>query len=206
MHGASTSFPIELRGSALARRVLRWFGWSLRFQGLPRLQGVIVVYPHTSNWDFPVGLLAKWAMGLEAKFLGKQSLFRIPVFGAWLRWLGGVPVDRSAAHGVVEQMVDLFERKRQSGEYFWLALTPEGTRSWRPGWRSGFYRVSWKARVPLMIAALDYGRKQIRMIDVVELTGREEEDMGRIAGLLQGCTGLRADQAAPVRLEGGKGG
>jgi len=206
MDSTPTPHPIQLRGSPWARRVLGWLGWSLHFQGLPRLQGVIVVYPHTSNWDFPVGLLAKWGMGLEARFLGKQSLFRIPVFGAWLRWLGGVPVDRSAAHGVVEQMVELFERKQQAGECFWLAITPEGTRSWRPGWRSGFYRVALKARVPLMIAALDYGRKQVRMIDAIELSGREDEDMDRIAGLLHGCTGLRADQAAPIRLESGKGG
>jgi 1-acyl-sn-glycerol-3-phosphate acyltransferase len=174
------------RGSALARRILSLIGWQLHFEGLPALQGVIVVYPHTSNWDFPLGVLAKWAMGIEAKFWGKHTLFRIPLFGAWLRWLGGVPVDRAAARGVVEQMVDLFERKRQAGEYFWLALTPEGTRSWRPAWRSGFYRVTLGAQVPILLASLDYGRKQVRVMDVIELSG--------------------PDLAAPIRLEGSKEG
>lgn len=194
------------RGSALARRVLRLMGWQLHFEGLPALQGVIVVYPHTSNWDFPVGVLAKWAMGIEAKFWGKHTLFRIPLFGAWLRWLGGVPVDRAAARGVVEQMVDLFERKRQAGEYFWLALTPEGTRSWRPAWRSGFYRVTLGAQVPILLAALDYGRKQVRVMDVIELSGQVDEDMKRIAQAFEGCTGCRPDLAAPIRLEGSKEG
>jgi 1-acyl-sn-glycerol-3-phosphate acyltransferase len=194
------------RGSALARHVLSLLGWQVHFQGLPALQGVIVVYPHTSNWDFPVGLLAKWATGIEAKFWGKHTLFRIPLFGAWLRWLGGVPVDRAAARGVVDQMVDLFDRKRQAGEYFWLALTPEGTRSWRPAWRSGFYRVTRGAQVPILLAALDYGRKQVRVIDVIELSGTVDEDMKRIAQAFEGCTGRRAKLAAPIRLEGSKEG
>ncbi|MCE2878816.1 MAG: hypothetical protein LW719_05210 [Comamonadaceae bacterium] len=65
---------VQFHGSALARGLLRLLGWQVHFNGLPALQGVIVVYPHTSNWDFPVGLLAKWAMGLEVKFLGKHTL------------------------------------------------------------------------------------------------------------------------------------
>ena len=201
-----TSPAVQFQGSALARGLLRLLGWRVHFNGLPALQGVIVVYPHTSNWDFPVGLLAKWAMGLEAKFLGKHTLFQIPLFGPWLRWLGGVPVDRRAAAGVVEQMVDLFAIKRQAGEYFWLALTPEGTRSWRPAWRSGFYRVTLAAGVPLMLAVLDYGRKQVRLVDVLTLSGQVDEDMGRIASVFEGCMGFRADQAAPIRLEGSKEG
>lgn len=197
-------FPVQFQGSALARRILGLLGWQVHFRGLPALHGVIVVYPHTSNWDFPVGLLAKWAMGLEAKFLGKHTLFQIPLFGPWLRWLGGVPVDRRTAGGVVEQMVEMFARKQQSGEYFWLALTPEGTRSWRPAWRSGFYRVTLSAQVPLMLAVLDYGRKQVRVVDAMTLSGQIDEDMRRVAQAFEGCTGLRQELAAPIRLEAGK--
>ncbi len=200
----NTVHPVQFQGSALARRILRLLGWQVHFQGLPGLHGVIVVYPHTSNWDFPVGLLAKWAMGLEAKFLGKHTLFQIPLFGSWLRWLGGVPVDRRAAGGVVEQMVEMFARKQQAGEYFWLALTPEGTRSWRPAWRSGFYRVTLSAQVPLVLAVLDYGRRQVRLIDVMTLSGQVDEDMRRIAQVFEGSTGLRQELAAPVRLEADK--
>jgi 1-acyl-sn-glycerol-3-phosphate acyltransferase len=197
-------FPVQFQGSALARRILKLLGWQVHFRGLPALHGVIVVYPHTSNWDFPVGLLAKWAMGLEAKFLGKHTLFRIPLFGAWLRWLGGVPVDRRAAGGVVEQMVEMFARKKSAGEYFWLALTPEGTRSWRPAWRSGFYRVTLSAQLPLMLAVLDYGRKEVRVVDAMTLSGQVDEDMRRIAQAFEGCRGLRQELAAPICLETGK--
>ncbi len=200
----NTVHPVQFQGSALARRILRLLGWQVHFRGLPGLHGVIVVYPHTSNWDFPVGLLAMWAMGLEAKFLGKHTLFQIPLFGSWLRWLGGVPVDRRAAGGVVEQMVEMFARKQQAGEYFWLALTPEGTRSWRPAWRSGFYRVTLSAQVPLVLAVLDYGRRQVRLIDVMTLSGQVDEDMRRIAQVFEGSTGLRQELAAPVRLEADK--
>jgi 1-acyl-sn-glycerol-3-phosphate acyltransferase len=143
-------------------------------------------------------------MGLEAKFLGKHTLFRIPLFGAWLRWLGGVPVDRRAAGGVVEQMVEMFARKKSAGEYFWLALTPEGTRSWRPAWRSGFYRVTLSAQVPLVLAVLDYGRKEVRVVDAMTLSGQVDEDMRRIAQAFEGCRGLRQELAAPICLEAGK--
>jgi 1-acyl-sn-glycerol-3-phosphate acyltransferase len=197
-------FPVQFQGSALARRILKLLGWQVHFRGLPALHGVIVVYPHTSNWDFPVGLLAKWAMGLEAKFLGKHTLFQIPLFGPWLRWLGGVPVDRRAAGGVVEQMVEMFARKKSAGEYFWLALTPEGTRSWRPAWRSGFYRVTLSAQVPLVLAVLDYGRKEVRVVDAMTLSGQVDEDMRRIAQAFEGCRGLRQELAAPICLEAGK--
>ncbi|MFM2069384.1 MAG: hypothetical protein RLZZ584_4293, partial [Pseudomonadota bacterium] len=105
MSRAPDTLMITPRGSALARGVLVLLGWRLDFAGLPGHQGVIAVYPHTSNWDFPVGLLAKWAMGLDVKFWGKDSLFRVPVFGAWMRWLGGVAFNRSSAHGMVGHTV-----------------------------------------------------------------------------------------------------
>jgi hypothetical protein len=84
--------PVQLRGSAVARRLLRLAGWRVAFDGLPARQGVVIVYPHTSNWDFIVGVLAKWSIGIPVAFWGKASLFRVPLFGRWLRWLGGVPV------------------------------------------------------------------------------------------------------------------
>ena len=92
------------KGSALARGVLRLFGWRVVADGLPARQGVVVVYPHTSNWDFVWAMLAKWALGVEITFWGKATLFRIPLMGRWLRWLGGIPVVRDAPNGVVGQM------------------------------------------------------------------------------------------------------
>lgn len=192
--------PVQFQGNRLARALVRGLGWTMDFEGLPALQGVIVVYPHTSNWDFVTAVLLKWAVGIPVQFWSKDTLFRIPVFGSWLRWLGGVPVERSAPQGVVKQMTAMMKQKKASGEYFWLALSPEGTRKYSEGWRSGFYRLAREADVPVGLAGLDYPNKHLIFRDFVRLTGNEAFDMGRIARVLQNCRGLRPEAAAPVRL------
>lgn len=192
--------PVQFQGSRVAQLLLRCAGWRAEFEGLPALQGVLLVYPHTSNWDFVVGVLLKWSLGVPLQFWGKDSLFRIPVFGAWLRWLGGVPVSRTAPNGAVAQMVALIRQKKDRGEYFWLALSPEGTRKYTPGWRSGFYRVALGADVPVGLAALDYSRKRLVLRSFVRLTGQESQDMACIAAAFSGCGGLEPSGAAPVQL------
>ena len=197
---AGAPHSVRFRGNRLARCVLRSMGWQADFEGFPALQGVLVVYPHTSNWDFVVGLLLKWALGVPLKFWAKDSLFRKPVFGAWVRWLGGVPVNRAAPRGVVGEMVALIRQHKQAESYFWLALAPEGTRSYVPGWRSGFYRVALEADVPLGLAALDYSRKRLVLSEFLHLTGDEQADMASIAAALGESRGFKPDNAAPVRL------
>jgi 1-acyl-sn-glycerol-3-phosphate acyltransferase len=96
-------YAFQYQGSWLARRILALMGWRVQFEGFPTRQGVAVVYPHTSNWDFPVMVLAKWAIGVQVMFWGKDKLFDVPVLGAWMRWIGGVPVNRTAPGGVVGQ-------------------------------------------------------------------------------------------------------
>ena len=193
--------PIQPRGSAMARRVLGWLGWQVQFEGLPAPQGVIVVYPHTSNWDFPVGLLAKWAIGIDVNFWAKHTLFRVPLLGPWLRWLGGVAINRSDAASVVQQSIDLMRTRKQQGQPLWVVITPEGTRSWRPAWRSGFYRLAHGAQVPVGLAVLDFGRKQIRFTDFLQLSGDVPADMARIARVFDGCTGCRPELAAPITMD-----
>ena len=192
--------PVQLRGSRLALALLRLAGWQLDFDGLPARQGVLVVYPHTSNWDFPVGMLAKWAMGFPAAFWGKDSLFRIPLFGRWLSWIGGVPVDRNAPGGIVADMVQRLRTARERDGFYWLVLAPEGTRSWRPAWRSGFYRVTVGADVPLGLAHIDYARRRIGVHSCLRLCGEVEADMAEIARRLGPARGYRPEQAAPIRL------
>lgn len=192
--------PLHPRGSRLARALLALFGWKVRFDGLPSLQGVLIVYPHTSNWDFVVGILAKWSIGIQVHFWAKDTLFRAPVFGAWMRWVGGVPVDRTAPQGLTRQVQEIFERSKSQGDYFWLALAPEGTRKYIPGLRSGFYRTAVAAGVPLGLVAFDYGRREVRVADFIELTGDEPADMRQIAAVLGGTRGKVPANAAPLRL------
>ncbi|HEY8048173.1 MAG TPA: 1-acyl-sn-glycerol-3-phosphate acyltransferase [Ramlibacter sp.] len=192
--------PLRFERSRLAEFVLRRAGWQVSFDGLPALQGVLIVYPHTSNWDFVVMLLAKWALGVPVRFWGKATLFRLPLFGRWLRWVGGVPVDRTSPHGVTRQVLDIFAAKKASGAYFWLGLAPEGTRKRIPGLRSGFYRTALGADVPLGLVSLDYARREIHATEFIRLTGDERADMARIAAAYAGVRGRNPENAAPLVL------
>ena len=151
---------IPRRHSAAARRfgaaVLRLLGWRIEgeFPDLPRF--VVAVGPHTSNWDFVVGCAAMLALDLRLSFLGKHTLFRGPL-GALMRWMGGIPVDRTSPHGVVQQSVEAFSREPQRI----LAIAPEGTRRARGTIRSGFLHIARGAQVPVMLATLDYGKRVV---------------------------------------------
>jgi 1-acyl-sn-glycerol-3-phosphate acyltransferase len=192
--------PVRLRGSALAQALLRMAGWRVQFDGLPARQGVIAVYPHTSNWDFVWGVLAMWAIGLPLAFWAKDSLFRVPLFGRWLRWIGGRPVDRRAAQGVVGQTAQALAEARARDEFMWLGLAPEGTRSRTAGWRSGFYHVATQAGVPLALAFIDYRRREIGLDSAWRVHGDAESDVACFAQRLGTRVGRNPDNAAPVRL------
>jgi len=196
----TTTLPVRFHGSALARAALRLAGWKLCFNGLPARQGVLVVYPHTSNWDFVVGILAKWGLGIPVTFWSKDSLFRVPLFGRWLRWLGGVPVDRSAPRGIVGQMARELTEAREQDRTLWLALAPEGTRGHAGAWRSGFYHVAHEAKVPLGLAFLDYGQREVGVEHFMMLTGDKDADMTEIRRQLANRTGKRPERAAPIQL------
>lgn len=195
-----TERPVQPRGNRLARAGLRLLGWKFLWDGLPGPQGLLLVYPHTSNWDFPVGIMAKWALGIDAGFWGKDSLFRVPLLGRWFSWLGGIPVNRSAPGGMVGAMVERMRQARAEGRTLWLAVAPEGTRSWGPGWRSGFYRVAVEAQVPVALVHLDFGRRRVGVHSCLLLSGDREADMAEIARRFEGVQGYRPGNAAPIKL------
>jgi 1-acyl-sn-glycerol-3-phosphate acyltransferase len=195
-----TSRCVQLQGNAVASAALRAFGWRVAFDGLPARQGVLIVYPHTSNWDFLVGLLAKWSMGWPVSFWGKDSLFKLPLIGRWMRWVGGVPVDRKNPRGVVGDMVERIKAAKAMDEFFWLALAPEGTRSRGESWRSGFYQVALGADVPLGLAYFDFVDKVVGVDSFIKLSGDEDADMAAIAARLAHRRGCKPHLAAPVRL------
>jgi 1-acyl-sn-glycerol-3-phosphate acyltransferase len=191
---------VQLQGSALARKIFEALGWSIRFEGLPAKQGVMVVYPHTSNWDFVYLVMAKWTVGMQLRFWAKDSLFRLPLMGRWMRWLGGVPVNRGAPNGIVGQTVRTLQKTKEQDGYFWLALTPEGTRKWTPGWRSGFYQVARGADVPVGICSVNYREKRVYVSNFYHLSGDAKADMARIAQGFHGAAGKNHAQAAPIQL------
>jgi 1-acyl-sn-glycerol-3-phosphate acyltransferase len=194
------ALPIQLKGSVIAQALLRLAGWRLFFKGLPARQGVLIVYPHTSNLDFVVGILAKWGIGITVTFWGKDSLFRLPLLGPWLRWLGGVPVDRGSANGIVGQMARELVAAREQGRFLWLALAPEGTRRHAGAWRSGFYHVAHAAQVPLGLVFMDYGRREVGVEHFMMLSGDVQADMAQIRQQLSSRTGRHPERAAPIEL------
>ena len=162
----------------LGRMVLRAFGARVEgnFPDLPK--GIILVYPHTSNWDFPLGLGAKWALSLDAAFLGKHSLFRFPL-GTFLRWLGGIPVNRKAPEGVTETVI----RRYRTSEKLYVVITPEGTRKKVARWKSGFHRIARGANVPVVPVLFDWSRRVVRVDPPVEMGEDLEADVARLQAM-----------------------
>lgn len=179
----------------LAGLVLRLIGWTCLDLPERPARAVVVVYPHTSNWDFPIGVLAKTALRLNVRWIGKDALFR-GAMGPLMRWLGGIPVNRKQPAGFADRIA----RELTEGEPFLLAITPEGTRSRTAGWKSGFYRIARAADVPVVIATIDYAHKRIGLLTTVKLTGDEDADMTMIAACYRGCKGKRPELASPILL------
>ena len=192
-------YPIQFKGHAWAAVLLKLIGWKVDFQGLPGLQGIAIVYPHTSNWDFLTAMLCKWTMGLPVHFWCKDSLVKVPLFGRWLKWIGGVPIDRSSPRGVVGAMTEVFAEHQRAGTFLWLGLSPEGTRKRTDGWRSGFYQLAMATQLPLAIVRFDYGQKVLKFECFVKLTGNVDVDYAYLQKMYEGVEGFHIDNAAPIK-------
>jgi len=161
--------------AALGRFMMRIRGWT--FEGaipdVPKM--VLIVAPHTSNWDFLTGLWAKFALQLKAGFLAKHTLFWWPL-GGFLRSIGGIPIDRSRARGVADGAI----RALSEEERMILVIAPEGTRGKTDRWKSGFYRIAEAAAVPILLVAFDYERRVVRLGPLFHPTGDYDKDLEQI--------------------------
>ncbi|OFW65692.1 MAG: hypothetical protein A2Z12_06795 [Actinobacteria bacterium RBG_16_68_21] len=182
-------------GQRLWRGVLRVFGWRLVGEFPYPRRFIVIGAPHTSNWDFPLGMLAARGFGLKISFIGKASLFRRP-FGWFFRWFGGIPVDRSQPTGVVEQAAAAFD----GGIDRILVIAPEGTRSRTDTWRSGFYHIARAAGVAIIPAAIDADRREVRVGAPIESTGDVVADMDRVRVFYEGINGIRPERQGLIRL------
>jgi 1-acyl-sn-glycerol-3-phosphate acyltransferase len=159
-----------------AKFVLGLFGWKvigLVPDGIKK--SIVIVAPHTSNWDFLVGYFAYKALDMDAKFLIKKEAFFFPL-GSILRAMGAIPIDRSRSSNAVHQVGELF-KKRDS---LIVTITPEGTRKLVKNWKRGFYYIAEHAHVPVLIGVLDYGKKEIGIMHIFHITGNYEKDMSEI--------------------------
>jgi 1-acyl-sn-glycerol-3-phosphate acyltransferase len=179
----------------LAWRLLASRGWRMVLPQPVPPRCVIVFYPHTSNWDFPIGLAAKWALSIRIGWVGKDSLFRWPMGAIFRRW-GGIPVNRRERTGFTERLAQEFARRG----VFRLAIAPEGTRGRTEGWKSGFYHIASAAQVPIALAFIDYPRREIGFAGCVLSTGDAGADMARIADFYADKTGCRPERQGPVQI------
>ena len=179
----------------LALVVLRVMGWRVEGAGPAIPKYVLIGAPHTSNWDFVLALLARWALGIRFRWIGKDSLFRWP-FGGFMRWLGGIPVNRRAPSNFIDQMADQIHASRE----LVVVITPEGTRSRTAHWRSGFYYLALRAGIPIALGYVDYARKILGIGPVLMPTGNIEADMVPIREFYADKVGLYPHKKGEVRI------
>ena len=180
---------------AIAGFLLRLGGWT-PIGTLPDVpKAVVIAYPHTSNWDGIWALIYKVHVGFDIRFFAKDALFWFPL-STLLRALGGIPLDRGAPGSAVEQAVRAFAE----ADTFYFGLAPEGTRSYKPHWKTGFYRIATEARVPIVIGYLDHGRREVGLGPTLELSGDIEADLDRIRALYDGVKGRWPEKASPIEL------
>ena len=181
--------------SAVGRAFLWSRGWRIEGAIPPHVdRAVVIAAPHTSNWDTVYMLAVAWALGVRVSWLGKQEAFRVP-FGGFMRWLGGIPVDRSRRGNLVEQAA-----ARLRDERLFLAIPPSGTRSRAAHWRSGFYHIARLAGVPLVCAFLDYERRVGGIGPIFVPSGDVGADMERLRVFYRNVRGKYPENETPVRL------
>ncbi|MGD8381446.1 MAG: lysophospholipid acyltransferase family protein [Syntrophobacterales bacterium] len=171
------------------------FGWDVVGQVPVGDRFVFVGAPHTSNWDFPFTLASVYIFRLRISWLGKDTLFKKP-FGGVMRWLGGIPVDRTSEQGVVDQIA----RQFSESDRLVLAIGPEGTRKRRDYWKSGFYWIAYTAQVPLLCGYLDYVQKKACLGLSFVPTGDIKKDMDRIREFYEGIQGKHPELTTRIRL------
>lgn len=179
----------------LARLFFRSSGLELVATRAADKKLVLIAAPHTSNWDLIQLVAAKCLLDIEISWMGKHTLFWWPL-GPIMRALGGVPIRRDHPEGAVEQIVRTFDEV----EALCLLITPEGTRSYTPYWKSGFYRIAKAAGVPIQLGFVDYSRHQAGFGPTFMPSDDLRADMDKIRAFYAGKTARHPDQAGEVRL------
>lgn len=179
----------------MALGLLQLFGWRTVMVWPPEPKGLIIVYPHTSNWDFIVGMLFKIGHGLPANWIGKTEMFPAPFTGL-LKWLGGIPVDRRRASGFIDALVAEFRAR----DWMWVAIAPEGTRSHTDHLKSGFHQIAVAADVPVAFGYIDYATRTVGIDTYARMSGDREVDLRTIREFYADKHGRRPQHAGELRF------
>lgn len=161
--------------AALAKWGFEKRGWRAEGELANHPKMILIVAPHTSNWDFFIGLFTLFALRLRVSFFGKHSIF-VPPIGWLLRRLGGIPIERSRAHGVVENIASEIRQH----DSMVLALAPEGTRSAVYPWKTGFLHIAKAANIPVQCIGLDYQKKCLVFGPVLHVGDDIDQEMQNV--------------------------
>lgn len=176
-----------------AKFILWLFGWKVD-QDIPKEKSyIIVVAPHTSNWDFIVGRLVIGSLRVPQRVLMKKEMFFFPLKYV-LRSLGAMPIDRKASVKMVDYVVNLFKERKD----FVFSITPEGTRGYVKKWKTGFYYIALKANVPLVLGKIDYKKKEAGLAKVIYPSGDFQKDFQEILAFFKGVTGKNPKNYNPA--------
>lgn len=176
--------------------MFKLFGWHLVGKPPELNKYVVIIGPHTSNWDFVVFLLVKLAFKLKIVFIGKHAIFIWP-FSVFLSKIGGIPVERTRAHNVVDTIVTEFSER----DKMVFALSPEGTRSYLDHWKSGFYYIAKKANVPVQCAFLDTRSKEVGWGSLFYLTDNRDVDLKKIASFYSAKKGFKPENFSKITFK-----
>lgn len=166
------------------------FGWKLEGKIDPSIKKcIIIVAPHTSWYDFFIGLLLRKILGLQIDFVAKKELFQIP-FGWYFKWVGGTSLDRTPNQNKVEAIAGIFKSK----DVFRLALSPEGTRKKVNNWKTGFYYIAKVAEVPIIMVSFDYKKKAVKFSEPFYTSNDKEKDFCEIHKFYEGVLGKNPEK------------
>ncbi|MCB1961077.1 MAG: 1-acyl-sn-glycerol-3-phosphate acyltransferase [Rhodocyclaceae bacterium] len=193
----NTAPPFPVTPRRWAALILKRAGWTLELPTPPGPKLVLLMYPHTSNWDFVLGLLARFACGWPVRWIGKHSLFR-PPFGALLRRLGGIAVDRAQPGSFVDDVI----AHCRAAPHIVLVIAPEGTRSYVDGWKRGFHRIAHGADIPIGLGYIDYRQRRIGIAGYVPPTDDIDADLAAIRAGYAPVSARYPDKAGPINLRG----
>ncbi|HKJ15013.1 MAG TPA: 1-acyl-sn-glycerol-3-phosphate acyltransferase [Desulfobulbales bacterium] len=181
---------------AIARFILRIFGWQAELAVQMVARCVLVGAPHTTNWDFPLAILGMAAMGIKFNWVAKHTLFRWPL-GIFMRSLGGIPLDRdTGGAGFALKAVESFHEL----DRFILAIAPEGTRYKTDYWKAGFYKIALKSGVPIALGFVDYKKKKIGIGKLFMPSGDRNKDFLLIKDFYSDKSGKYPEKQGEVRL------